>query len=177
MQTPGRRPSLHFVHENGTLFVVSNDWDDKRWCTSPRKKRCVKSICSLPANFFNASRMSVLVPLRSYNPDTVHGIEREAFSFQIMEDVKSQSPACRVRRQLARSIETESRLPLPSMSKRLIRSFHQSELAPFQLPFPPPLMAGRVECLGYDIGAWSHGSARVLSSHLNHESGFQSTKI
>ncbi len=84
--------SLHFVHENGTLLFVSNDWDDKRWWTSPRKKGCVKSICSLPANFFSASRISVLVGLCSYNPDTVHGIEREAVSFQIVEDLKNQSP-------------------------------------------------------------------------------------
>ncbi len=84
--------SLHFVHENGTLLFVSNDWNDKGWWTSPRKKGCVKSICSLPANFFNASRVSVLVGLCSYNPNTVHGIEQEAVSFQIVEDLKSQSP-------------------------------------------------------------------------------------
>ena len=83
---------LHFVHENGTLLFASTDWNDKRWWTSPRKKGCIKSICWLPANFFTTSRVSVLVALCSYNPDTVHGIEQEAVSFQIVEDLKDQTP-------------------------------------------------------------------------------------
>ncbi len=49
-----------------------------------------------------------------------------------------------------------------TMWKRLTRTFRQPELAPPQPPSPPPLMAGRVEYLGYEIGAWSYGSPRVL---------------
>ena len=76
---------VHLYNEAGTCLFASNDWNDKVWWHSPRRRGVICSVCKIPANYLAEGRFFVLAALASYNPDVLHCIERDAISFQVID--------------------------------------------------------------------------------------------
>ena len=81
------RPSvnLHFYNEEGLALFVSNDFNNKEWWRTPRKRGLVQSACTIPGNFLAEGRISVMVAVSTYNPTRVHAMERDAVVFQVVD--------------------------------------------------------------------------------------------
>jgi lipopolysaccharide transport system ATP-binding protein len=77
--------SLHFINEDGTTLFMTNDQVNAGWWNTPRTPGLVRSSCRVPGNFLAEGRVFILVALCSYNPDVVHAIERDAVSFQVID--------------------------------------------------------------------------------------------
>ncbi|MGA9752031.1 MAG: ABC transporter ATP-binding protein [Acidobacteriota bacterium] len=76
---------LHLYNESGICLLASNDWNDKQWWNTVRKRGIVRAVCVIPANFLAEGRFFVLAALGSYNPNIVHALERDVVSFQAMD--------------------------------------------------------------------------------------------
>lgn len=81
------RPSvnLHVSNEDGVLLFVTNDFNDRNWWSSPREASVVRATCRIPGNFLAEGRHLVLVAISTYNPTTVHAIDADAVSFQVVD--------------------------------------------------------------------------------------------
>jgi lipopolysaccharide transport system ATP-binding protein len=81
------RPSvnLHFFNDEGVCLFVSNDFNERAWWRSPRRRGVVRATCWIPGNFLAEGRVTVLVAVSTYNPTVVHALERDAVSFQVVD--------------------------------------------------------------------------------------------
>lgn len=77
--------NLHFSNADGVVLFVTNDFNNRSWATQPRRAGVVTVRCQIPGNFLTEGRMFVLVAISSYNPTTVHAIENDAISFQVVD--------------------------------------------------------------------------------------------
>jgi lipopolysaccharide transport system ATP-binding protein len=89
------RPSavLHFVNEDGICLFATNDFNNTDWWNTPRVPGLVRATCRVPGNFLAEGRIFVLAALCSYDPSTVHVLEQDAVSFQVID--RSQGDAVR----------------------------------------------------------------------------------
>jgi lipopolysaccharide transport system ATP-binding protein len=81
----GTTVSVHLLNEEGLTVFATNDFNNRKWWTSPRKVGRVRATCKIPENFLAEGRFSVLASVCSYNPSIVHAIEPDAVSFQIID--------------------------------------------------------------------------------------------
>src|SRR5206468_2515231 len=65
---------------------ASNDYSNRRWWNSPRSTGRVTTRCRIPGHFLSEGQNNVLAAVCSYNPDIVHAVERDAVSFQVVDD-------------------------------------------------------------------------------------------
>jgi lipopolysaccharide transport system ATP-binding protein len=81
------RPSvnLHFYNEDGVCLFVSNDFHNPDWKLTAAQSGVIRSTCWLPGNFLAEGRIMVLAAVSSYNPTVVHGMERDAVSFLVVD--------------------------------------------------------------------------------------------
>jgi lipopolysaccharide transport system ATP-binding protein len=86
-EDPGVRPSvnLHFYNDEGTCIFISNDFNNKGWWHRSRRPGVVRATCWIPGNFLSEGRILVLAAISTYNPTTVHAMERDAVSFQVVD--------------------------------------------------------------------------------------------
>ena len=77
--------SVHFVDEVGTTLFSANDFSDTDWFATPRVPGVVRSTVRLPPDLLAEGRVFVLAAVCTYNPNVVHGIDREAVSFQAVD--------------------------------------------------------------------------------------------
>jgi lipopolysaccharide transport system ATP-binding protein len=84
---PGSRVTgvIHLYNEGGVCLFASNDWNDKENWTLPRRPGRVRAVCHVPPNFLAEGRHFVLAALVSYNPETLHCVERDVASFQVSD--------------------------------------------------------------------------------------------
>jgi len=76
---------IHLNNDSGTCIFATNDWNNKIWWDTPRKKGIVTATCEIPGNFLAEGCFYVLAAIGTYNPNIVHAIERDAVSFQIVD--------------------------------------------------------------------------------------------
>ncbi len=81
--------AFHIINETGTVLFASADFNNRDWKEASRKKGIIKSTCYIPGNFLAEGRLSVLVAVCSYNPDTVHAIENDAVAFIVVDQAES----------------------------------------------------------------------------------------
>ncbi len=77
--------SVHFVNEDGTTLFSANDFSDPDWYRAPRTPGVVRSTVRVPPDLLAEGRVFVLAAVCTYNPNVVHGVEREAVSFQAVD--------------------------------------------------------------------------------------------
>jgi homopolymeric O-antigen transport system ATP-binding protein len=81
------RPSvnLHLSNEEGILLFITGDLINLPWRSTPRAAGIVRAVCTIPGNFLAEGRHDVLVAITTYNPTSVHVLERNAVSFQVVD--------------------------------------------------------------------------------------------
>jgi lipopolysaccharide transport system ATP-binding protein len=77
---------FHLNNDSGTCLFATNDWNNKVWWNTPRKKGVVTVICEIPGNYLAEGRFYVLAAVATYNPEKVHVLQRDAVSFQIVDN-------------------------------------------------------------------------------------------
>jgi lipopolysaccharide transport system ATP-binding protein len=77
--------SIHFTNEEGVLLFVSSDFGNHDWWTSTRKPGLVRAQCRIPANLLSEGQFFILAAICTYNPDIIHALERDAVSFQAVD--------------------------------------------------------------------------------------------
>jgi lipopolysaccharide transport system ATP-binding protein len=77
--------SIHFTNEEGVLLFVSSDFGNQDWWNSKRKPGLVRARCQIPANLLTEGQFFVLAAICTYNPDVIHALERDAVSFQAVD--------------------------------------------------------------------------------------------
>jgi len=77
---------FHLNNDSGTCLFATNDWNNKVWWNTPRKKGVVTAICEIPGNYLAEGRFYVLAAVATYNPEKVHVLQRDAVSFQIVDN-------------------------------------------------------------------------------------------
>jgi len=77
---------LHFMNEHGVVLFATNDFNNREWWKTPRNPGIVKATCHVPGNFLAEGRVSLLVALGTYNPNTIHVLVRDAVSFQVVDN-------------------------------------------------------------------------------------------
>ena len=82
--------AFHVINEMGVTLFASGDFANPRWKNTPRAPGVVRSICQIPAHFFAEGRISVLVAVCSYNPDTVHAMENDALAFVVVDQTEGE---------------------------------------------------------------------------------------
>jgi lipopolysaccharide transport system ATP-binding protein len=83
--------SMHIINEDGVTLFCTNDWNNRRWWKSPRKRGLIVAKCYLPANLLAEGRVYVLVAICSYNPTKHHLVERDVISFQLVDKSEGQA--------------------------------------------------------------------------------------
>ena len=86
---------LHLVNEDGICLFATSDFNNTEWWNTPRSPGVVRATCRVPGNFLAEGRVFVLAAVCSYDPATVHVIEQDAVSFQVID--RSQGDAVRGR--------------------------------------------------------------------------------
>jgi lipopolysaccharide transport system ATP-binding protein len=76
---------VQILNEDGICLFASNDWNNKDWWKSPRHPGSVRVVCTVPGNFLAEGQFFILVAIGSYNPNTVHALEQDAVSFQVVD--------------------------------------------------------------------------------------------
>jgi lipopolysaccharide transport system ATP-binding protein len=79
--------SLYLYNEEGDLLFMTSDFQDPTWHRRPRDPGLHRSICHIPANFMNEGTIRILVGI-SANPHTLHALERDAITIQIIDDLQ-----------------------------------------------------------------------------------------
>ena len=77
---------FHLNNDSGTCLFATNDWNNKVWWNTPRKKGVVTAICEIPGNYLAEGRFYVLAAVATYNPVKVHILQGDAISFQIVDN-------------------------------------------------------------------------------------------
>jgi lipopolysaccharide transport system ATP-binding protein len=77
--------TLHFVNEDGVVLFVSTDLTDRRWSAAGRRPGVVRARCRIPGNFLAEGRVLVTAALTTVTPPRLHGIERDAVAFQVVD--------------------------------------------------------------------------------------------
>jgi lipopolysaccharide transport system ATP-binding protein len=78
--------NIHFYNDDGVCLFVTNDFNAPAWKAGPRKSGVVRSRCHIPGNFLAEGRVILrFVAVSSYNPTSVHALERDAVSFQVVD--------------------------------------------------------------------------------------------
>jgi lipopolysaccharide transport system ATP-binding protein len=77
--------SLQFNNEDNVLLFCSNDFSNHDWWATQRKPGLVRTRCRVPANLLTEGRLFILGAVCSYDPDTIHALERDAISFQAVD--------------------------------------------------------------------------------------------
>ena len=86
-EDPAVRPSvnLHFHNEDGVCLFINNDFNNRAWWQSPRRRGVVKATCRIPGNLLAEGRVYVTAVVSTYNPTVVHAEEKEAVAFQVVD--------------------------------------------------------------------------------------------
>ena len=90
--------SIHFTNEDGVLLFVTNDFINPHWWSAARRPGLVRCRCLVPAHLLAEGQFFILAAICSYNPDQIHALERDAVSFQTVD----QHDLDRVREKYAR---------------------------------------------------------------------------
>ena len=90
--------SIQFANEDGVLLFVTNDFSNPQWWSSARRPGLVRASCLVPAHLLAEGQFFVLAAVCTYNPDQIHALERDAVSFQTVD----QHDLDRVREKYAR---------------------------------------------------------------------------
>jgi lipopolysaccharide transport system ATP-binding protein len=77
--------SIHFINEDGVLLFVTNDFVNPQWWSCARRPGLVRSRCLVPAHLLAEGQFFILAALCTYNPDRLHALERDAVSFQTVD--------------------------------------------------------------------------------------------
>lgn len=77
--------SLQFRNEEGVCLFVTNDFSNATWWKTPRRPGIVRCSCRIPGNFLAEGQIFVQVAVCSYNPDSIHAIERDAVTFHVTD--------------------------------------------------------------------------------------------
>jgi lipopolysaccharide transport system ATP-binding protein len=76
---------FHLYDNSGTCIFANNDWNNKIWWNTHRKRGIVKVTCEIPGNFLAEGNFFVLAAIGSYNPNVVHALEQNVISFQVVD--------------------------------------------------------------------------------------------
>ena len=76
---------VQILNEDGICLFASNDWNNKQWWNTPRSTGKVRATCTIPGNILAEGQFFVLVAVGSYNPNTIHALEQDAVSFQVID--------------------------------------------------------------------------------------------
>ncbi len=82
--------AFHITNEQGLLVFSSHDFNNQQWWSTPRKRGHITSTCTIPAHFMNEGFYNVLIAVTTYNPDTVHAIDLNALTFEIVDQSRGQ---------------------------------------------------------------------------------------
>jgi lipopolysaccharide transport system ATP-binding protein len=77
--------SIHFTNDEGVLLFVSSDFVNQDWWSTTRKPGLIRARCQVPANLLSEGQLFILAAVVTYNPDTIHALERDAVSFQAVD--------------------------------------------------------------------------------------------
>lgn len=77
--------SIHFTNQDGVQLFVSNDFSNHDWWSSARQPGRVRARCRVPAHLLAEGQIFILAAVCSYNPDHIHALERDAVSFQTID--------------------------------------------------------------------------------------------
>jgi lipopolysaccharide transport system ATP-binding protein len=77
--------SIHFVNEDGVLLVVTNDFINAQWWSAARRPGLVRARCLVPGHLLAEGQFFILAAVCTYNPDHIHALERDAVSFQAVD--------------------------------------------------------------------------------------------
>ena len=77
--------SLWLTNEDGTTLLVSNDFNNRDWASTPRVPGLVRARVSIPGNFLADGTYFVLASVATYNPDHAHVFERDVVAFQVVD--------------------------------------------------------------------------------------------
>ena len=77
--------SLQFFNENGLCLFSSNDFNDRGWWASPRRRGRVRATCRVPGNFLAEGQVFVLAAICSYTPGQIHVAVPDAVSFYVVD--------------------------------------------------------------------------------------------
>jgi lipopolysaccharide transport system ATP-binding protein len=77
--------SFYFYNESRTLIFMTGDFQDSTWHNRTRPPGIHRSTCHVPGNLLNEGTISVLAGVVT-NPHTLHALERDAITFQIVDD-------------------------------------------------------------------------------------------
>ncbi len=77
--------SIWLTNEDGIVVFISSDFNDRRWYDAPRAPGLVTAQCTIPGNFLAEGTFFVLAAVVTYNPDTVHAMERDVVAFQVSD--------------------------------------------------------------------------------------------
>jgi lipopolysaccharide transport system ATP-binding protein len=78
--------NLHFYNDDGVCLFVSSASSNPAWQGVAPKLGVCRSICRIPGNFLAEGRITVLAAVSSFNPTVIHALERDAVSFQIVDN-------------------------------------------------------------------------------------------
>jgi lipopolysaccharide transport system ATP-binding protein len=83
----GLRPSvnLHVFNDEGICLFVTNDFNDRETWSRRRHPGMVTSTCHIPGNYLAEGRIIVTAAVSTYDPTTVHAIERDAIAFHVVD--------------------------------------------------------------------------------------------
>ena len=81
------RPSvnLHFYNDEGVCLFVNNDWNDRQWWASSRRRGVVRAVCHIPGNFLAEGQVIVSAVVSTYNPTVVHAQELDVLAFNVID--------------------------------------------------------------------------------------------
>jgi lipopolysaccharide transport system ATP-binding protein len=87
--TPRVTAAFHLISESGTIVFASADFINTEWHNTTRRRGIVRSSCCIPGSLLAEGRYSVLAALCSFDPNVVHAVERDAVTFQVVENNES----------------------------------------------------------------------------------------
>jgi lipopolysaccharide transport system ATP-binding protein len=83
-------PNLHFYNGDGTCLFVSHDWAGG-WRDRPRESGTYVSRMEIPGNFLAEGPVYVTVAATTYAPLSVHFVERDAVTFNVVDTADGDS--------------------------------------------------------------------------------------
>jgi len=76
---------IWLTNEDGIVVLASFDYNDRDWYKTSRSPGLVTARCTLSGNFLAEGTFFILAAVSTYNPDTIHVIERDVVAFQITD--------------------------------------------------------------------------------------------
>ncbi|MEJ7848066.1 MAG: ABC transporter ATP-binding protein [Pyrinomonadaceae bacterium] len=83
-------PNCHFYNEQGICIFISHDWNGG-WRHRPRSKGSYTSTVRIPGNFLAAGTVIVTAAASTYEPFTVHFMERDVVAFNVNDSTENDS--------------------------------------------------------------------------------------